>query len=276
MPALLWIEMRLFFAIWSSIASRPAGIVRSTQTRAIARAIAAAGERRCASCCGRGCARRGAGTCHAGVPPRRRRPDALEQHALVEVVDLVDVASPRGGRGSPSRRSCRTPACSVAQQREHLLGVLGVEVARRLVGHDELGVADHRPRDGDALLLAARELPRRVVARARRGRPRGSAVAARSRRSAFGERASGAAAARRSPARESTGIRLKNWKTKPTWRARKAASSSSERSFRRSPGDHHVAAARPVEAGEDVEQRRLAGARGAHQRRRSGGPTGAG
>ena len=40
-----------------------------------------------------------------------------------------------------------------------------VEVARRLVGEQDRGIVHERPRDGDALLLAARELVR-VVARA--------------------------------------------------------------------------------------------------------------
>ena len=41
--------------------------------------------------------------------------------------------------------------------------MLGVEVAGRLVGEDQLGVADQGAGDGDALLLAARELARPVL-----------------------------------------------------------------------------------------------------------------
>ena len=44
-----------------------------------------------------------------------------------------------------------------------LLRRLRVEVARRLVGHDDVRVVDERPRDGDALALAARELIWQVV-----------------------------------------------------------------------------------------------------------------
>src|ERR687883_1530576 len=44
-----------------------------------------------------------------------------------------------------------------AQQVEDLAGGLGVEVAGRLVGEDDGGLARQRTGDGDALLLAARE-----------------------------------------------------------------------------------------------------------------------
>ena len=39
-----------------------------------------------------------------------------------------------------------------------LLAGVGIEVPRRLVGEEHLGAVDERPRDGDALLLAAGEL----------------------------------------------------------------------------------------------------------------------
>ena len=41
---------------------------------------------------------------------------------------------------------------------QDLVGVLGVEVGRRLVGQDDLGLLDHGPGDGDPLVLAARHL----------------------------------------------------------------------------------------------------------------------
>src|SRR5262249_27375512 len=44
-----------------------------------------------------------------------------------------------------------------------LFGGLRVEIAGRLVGQDQLRVVDERARDGDPLLLAARELARLVV-----------------------------------------------------------------------------------------------------------------
>ena len=51
----------------------------------------------------------------------------------------------------------------LGEQIHHLLAVLGIKVASRLVGEDELGVGDHGAGDGDALLLSARELLREVL-----------------------------------------------------------------------------------------------------------------
>src|SRR5213076_2488131 len=49
------------------------------------------------------------------------------------------------------------------EQREHLFGGLAVEVTRRLVGHEDRGIAGDGPRDRHPLLLAARELARIVA-----------------------------------------------------------------------------------------------------------------
>ena len=46
----------------------------------------------------------------------------------------------------------------MAQEGEHLRRGVGVQVAGRLVGEDELGPGDERAGAGDALLLAARQL----------------------------------------------------------------------------------------------------------------------
>ena len=43
----------------------------------------------------------------------------------------------------------------LAEHPHHLLAMRGVEVAGRLVGEDQLGLADQGAGDGDALLLAA-------------------------------------------------------------------------------------------------------------------------
>ena len=48
----------------------------------------------------------------------------------------------------------------VAEQLEDAAGGALVEVAGRLVGDEDRGIVHQRPRDGDALLLAARELAR--------------------------------------------------------------------------------------------------------------------
>ena len=51
----------------------------------------------------------------------------------------------------------------VGEQVHHLAAVLRVEVTRRLVGEDELGVGDDGAGDGHPLLLAAAELLREVL-----------------------------------------------------------------------------------------------------------------
>ena len=51
----------------------------------------------------------------------------------------------------------------VEDQGHHLLRRLAVEVARRLVGQDDPGPVDQRPRNGDPLALAAAQLVRPVI-----------------------------------------------------------------------------------------------------------------
>ena len=51
----------------------------------------------------------------------------------------------------------------VLEDLHDLLRRLRVEVASRLVGHDDVRVVDERARDGDALPLAAREFIWQVV-----------------------------------------------------------------------------------------------------------------
>ena len=46
----------------------------------------------------------------------------------------------------------------LAEQVHDLEGEIGIEIARRLVREDERRLVDERPRDRDALLLAARQL----------------------------------------------------------------------------------------------------------------------
>ena len=60
--------------------------------------------------------------------------------------------------------------------------------------------------------------------------------------------------------------RLKNWNTMPMWRRRMRASSSSLLPGDLLAGDHDLAVVGDVEAGDQVEQRRLAAARRAHDR----------
>ena len=151
----------------------------------------------------------------------------------------------------------------VPQQLEDLAAGLRVEVAGRLVGEEDRRPRDERARERDALLLAAGELGRAM--RAPVGEPgllraalRASAPRASRRRST--------AAGRRSPRPSSIGSRLKNWKTKPMCSRRRRVSSGSSSVVISLPAIVDGAAGRLVEAGEDVHERRLAGARRAHDR----------
>ena len=90
-------------------------------------------------------------------------------------------------------------AVELLQQRHHLDAGRRVERAGRLVGEDQLGIVDQRPRDGDALLLAAGELRRVVVLAVGEARPRRACCALRRAAPPAGCRRR-AAAARRSPA----------------------------------------------------------------------------
>ena len=51
-----------------------------------------------------------------------------------------------------------TVLADATQKFHHFEGRIGVEVARRLVGEDDIGVVEQGAGDGDALLLAARHL----------------------------------------------------------------------------------------------------------------------
>jgi hypothetical protein len=62
-------------------------------------------------------------------------------------------------------------AIQVAQEPEHLRARARVQVARRLVGQDELGIGEERPGDRDPLLLASRELRRQVIGAVRQPDP---------------------------------------------------------------------------------------------------------
>ena len=66
------------------------------------------------------------------------------------------------------------------QELHDLMAARGVEIAGRLVGEQHQRIGDDGARDGDALLLAARKLRRRVMLAARRGRRDASASTARS------------------------------------------------------------------------------------------------
>ena len=89
----------------------------------------------------------------------------------------------------------------------------GVEVAGGLVGEDDLGPAGERPGDGDALLLATRELGRPVRRGATRGRRSRRRCRARPCRACWPASRIGSVMF---SAAVSVGMRLYAWKTKPT------------------------------------------------------------
>ena len=71
------------------------------------------------------------------------------------------------------------------QQVEDLVAGLAIEIAGRLVAEQQRRVGDDRARDADALFLAAGQLARVVLARARRARRPSARSPTRFRRSAF-------------------------------------------------------------------------------------------
>ena len=124
-----------------------------------------------------------------------------------------------------------------------------------------VGRESERARDGDPLLLAAREL----------GGPMRAPVGEAGRLEQLLDPGARRASRRRSTSGRSTfssavsiGSRLKNWKTKPMWRRRSFVSSLSFERRDLDPVDLDRALGAAVEAGEDVHQGRLAGARRAH------------
>ena len=104
-----------------------------------------------------------------------------------------------------------------------LLGGRAVELARDLVGEQEVGLVGERDRDGDALRLASRERVRAVMAAAARGRAPRAASRARPRRTP--PPASSIASSTFSHAVRN-GMRLSRWSTTPMRFARSRARSA--------------------------------------------------
>ena len=152
------------------------------------------------------------------------------------------------------------------QQVEDLVARLAIEVAGRLVAEQQRRIGDDRARDADALLLAARELPRVVLARDRPRPTTVSAIATRLRRSAFAELrqqqrqldvALGGQHRQQVVELEDEADVLRA----PAPTARRPTSLSM-----RSPPTSIAPSRRRVEPADQVEQRRLARAGRAHQR----------
>ena len=148
-------------------------------------------------------------------------------------------------------------------RREHLAAGLRVEVAGRLVGEQHRRLADQRAGDGDALLLAAGELRRTVVETV--GEADGVDELS-SKNSRSGLRPAIVSGSRMFSSAVSIGSRLNDWKMKPTLSRRSCVSCFSLSARDVDAVDRDAAGGRLVEPGEDVHQRRLARARGAHDR----------
>ena len=124
-----------------------------------------------------------------------------------------------------------------------------VERAERLVHEQHVGVLGERARERDALAHAARQLVRPLVGEAVEVHERAAARRRRRRRSAAARRGSAAPARRCSP----------------TVSHGKSAGLLEHERARRPPTVDRRPTRRPVEAGDQVEQRALAAARGAEQ-----------
>ena len=193
------------------------------------------------------------------------RPPPSHEHALLEV------QRPLGARRGVRIVRHHDDGLAVLaverlQQVEDLVAGLAIEVAGRLVAEQQRRIGDDRARDADALLLAARQLARIVVHRARPSPTTDSATCTRLRRSALPTAWSAAAAARRSaprsaPAAGCTAGRRSRCAARATPTACRPTACRSDR--RRPSIDP---SRRRVEPAHQVEQRRLARARRAHQR----------
>ncbi len=133
-----------------------------------------------------------------------------------------------------------------------------VELAGRLVGEDQPRLARRARGRRRRAAPGRRRSPRAACRRARRGRAARAPRAPASRASASARRRA-RAAARRSPRTVSGGSRLGPWKTTATGPGRSASRSPSAGQVTRARG-------RVVEAGQQVQQRRLARARRADER----------
>ena len=150
----------------------------------------------------------------------------------------------------------------LAEQVHHGSAGSRVEVAGRLVGQHDRRAVDDRPGDGDALTLATRHLARACASGA--GRARRGAVPRPRRRAARATACRGTADRwRRCRSRVIPSSRKNDWKTNPIRCDRTPESWRSLISRCVDAGDADDAAGRPIERADDVQQRRLARARGA-------------
>ena len=195
--------------------------------------------------------------CHRPPPDDRRR--ARRRPGGRRAASAARRRSPRPtDRASRARASHARAFRTCEQQVEDVPAVVRVEIAGRLVGEDQRRIVGQRARDGDALLLAARQL-RRVVMSAivqadlveQRLRARAARRAGRRSPSA-----PGCSRARSATARgERTGRRSRS--------SRRAAAPGCLRRARvmSTPSMRMLPLRRRVEPGDQAEQRGLAAAR---------------
>src|SRR5437899_150207 len=86
----------------------------------------------------------------------------LLDDAAVEEVDAA-LGMPRVSRIVRDHANRRPGLVQLAEEVHHGLAAAGIEVSGRLVGEQNQRLARHGARDGDALLLTARELAREVL-----------------------------------------------------------------------------------------------------------------
>ncbi len=152
----------------------------------------------------------------------------------------------------------------LAQDRDHLLAAAAVERARGLVGQDHLAAVHQRARDAHALLLAARELARPVVAAVVQAQAREQLPRPRLARRAVGARVHRRhldVAGGRQVLHEVVALEDEAEVLAPQLGQRVAVERAHVVAR-----DRVAAAAGAVEAAQDVHQRRLARARGADDR----------
>ena len=176
MPALLWTEMRVLLARLSASSVEPSRHGEEQADQQHGEHDRAAGQRGAQLVAPEVGEDQAAGTSSVPAAPRPLPP------AASQIASCGALAPPRPRAASPCRGGRRVDEAQgarvvrdhddrlaelvleLAQQAEDVLGVARVEVAGGLVGDDEIGIGDDGARDGDALLLAARERARRVVA----------------------------------------------------------------------------------------------------------------
>ncbi len=198
----------------------------------------------------------------AGLPRRGRGPPVplrrgeADQPAVVEGEDAVGDPHDLGAVGHHQHRLAG-PAGEPVEEVQHLEPGLDIEIAGGLVGEQERRVG-----------ARARATPRAAARRPRAGRESAGAAA----------RPTSSSSAGRAPARPrrrppvsssgssrfsstvSVGTRLKNWKTKPMRSRRNSVRAPRTGARNSRPSSSDLARSRLVDAGKQIQQRRLPGA----------------